>query len=73
MTDEPDREICPYCDNDLTVWLRFETWVWACLLLVQISMVAFLVIHGRKDKSFRQAFFILFAAVTLVDCALVLR
>ncbi|KAH7716074.1 hypothetical protein AAVH_16533 [Aphelenchoides avenae] len=60
------------CDDDLTVWLRFETWLWAVLLLVQLSMVAFMIIHGRKDKTFRQAFYAFFVAVTFVDCALAL-
>lgn len=60
------------CEDDWPVWLRFETWAWAVLLLVHLSMVAFLVIHGRKDTSFRQAFYVFFVAVTLVDCALAL-
>lgn len=65
--------MCSTADgDDWRVWWRLETWVWAVLLLVQLSMVAFVVIHGRKDKTFRQAFYVFFAAVTLVDCALVL-
>lgn len=40
-------------------------------LIVQISMVVFLVRHGRKEKSFRQAFYVFFIAVTLVDCTMV--
>ncbi|KAH7716075.1 hypothetical protein AAVH_16534, partial [Aphelenchoides avenae] len=70
MTDEDDDWYC--CDDDRSVWQRFETWLWAVLLLIQLSMLAFLVIHGRKDKSFRQAFYVFFMAVTIVDCALAL-
>lgn len=54
------------------LWLRFETWIWAGLLIVQLSMVAFLLLHGRKEGSFRRAFYVFFVAVTIVDCALVL-
>lgn len=71
-SNDEAKEYDSCCDDDWTVWLRFETWVWAVLLLIQLSMVGFLLIHGRKDKSFRQAFYVFFVAVTLVDCALVL-
>lgn len=72
MTVEEEVDDWYCCDDDWTVRLRFETWVWAFLLLVQLSMIAFLVIHGRKDRPFRQAFYVFFVAVTLVDCALAL-
>lgn len=70
MTDESEEGDC--CADDWSVWLNFETPVWAVLLLVQISMVVFLILHGRKEKMFRQAFYIFFGVVTVVDCVLVL-
>ncbi|KAH7680459.1 hypothetical protein AAVH_41166, partial [Aphelenchoides avenae] len=60
------------CSDDWSIWLRFETWIWAVLMLVQLSMISFLVFYGRKDKTFRQAFYVFFVAVTIVDCALAL-
>ncbi|KAH7668107.1 hypothetical protein AAVH_43056, partial [Aphelenchoides avenae] len=66
----PDGDDWSCCPDNWSVWRKGETWVWAVLLLVQLSMIAFLVIHGRKDKSFRQAFYVFFVAVTIVDCAL---
>ncbi|KAH7718436.1 hypothetical protein AAVH_14118 [Aphelenchoides avenae] len=70
MTVEGTDWYC--CDDDWAIWRRFETWIWAVLLLVQLSMVAFVVFRGRKDKSFRQAFYVFFVAVTIIDCALAL-
>lgn len=58
------------CEDDWSVWLRFETWIWAVLLVVHLSMVVFLVVHGRTDKAFREAFYVFLVAVTLVDCAI---
>lgn len=68
------RQIPPddCCADDGDVWLQFETWIWAVLLLLQVSMVVFLVADGRQDKTFRQAFYVFFVAVTIVDCVLVL-
>lgn len=66
---EEDEECCP---DNWAVWMHFETPIWAVLLLVQISMVVFLLLHGRKEKTFRQAFYVFFMVVTVADCALVL-
>lgn len=69
----PAKDSFDYCcDDDWAIWLRFETWIWALLLLIQMSMVAFVVIRGRKDSSFRQAFYVFFVAVSTVDCVLAL-
>src|SRR4051812_4309591 len=38
------------------------------LLLLHVSMVVFIVAHGRRDRDFRQAFFVQYAAVSIVDC-----
>lgn len=38
------------------------------LVLIQLSMALFIVIHGRKEKSFRQAFYTLFVSVTVAEC-----
>lgn len=40
-------------------------------VVLQLSMVVFLVVRGRKEKTFRQAFYVLFIAVTLIDCLVV--
>lgn len=78
MADKSNDESLLYeyddycCADNRTVWLRFETWMWAIFLVVQMSMVVFLVVHGRKDKSFREAFYVFFVVVTVVDCVLVL-
>lgn len=69
MTEEADVGDC--CADNWVVWTQFETWTWAVLLLVQVSMVVFLAVHGRRDKSLRQAFYVFFMAVTIVDCVLV--
>lgn len=37
-------------------------------VLVQASVVAFIWIHGRKEKSFRQAFYVFFMTGTIADC-----
>lgn len=71
LADESEEDE-PCCPDNWAVWLHFETPVWAVLLLVQISTVAFLLLHGRKEKTFRQAFYVFFIAVTVADCALVL-
>lgn len=63
-----DYDCCP---DNWSVWLRFETCIRAVFLLVQVSMAVFLVVHGRKAKSFRQAFYLFFVA-TVVNCVLVL-
>ncbi|KAH7680425.1 hypothetical protein AAVH_41200, partial [Aphelenchoides avenae] len=70
MTDQSSELDC--CADNLAVWMHFETWIWALLLLVQVSMVVFLVVRGRTDKSFREAFYVFFVAVTFVDCVLVI-
>lgn len=70
MADETEEEMLGCCADNWAVWLRFETWIWAVFLLVQVTMVVFLVIHGRSDKSFRQAFYVFFIAVTFIDCFL---
>lgn len=38
------------------------------LLLLHVSMIVFLVAHGRKDKAFRQAFYVQYVALSIVDC-----
>lgn len=38
---------------------------------VQLSMVVFLLFHCRREKTFRQAFYVFFVVVTCVDCLLV--
>lgn len=67
---EEDEEPC--CADNWAVWLRVQTPIWALLLLVQVSMIAFLVTRRRKERTFRQAFYVFFVAVTAVDCILVL-
>lgn len=71
MADETEEEMLGCCADKWAVWLRFETWIWAVFLLVQVTMVFFLVFHGRSDKSFRQAFYVFFVAVTFIDCFLI--
>lgn len=68
-------EDCDAYRKDLK-WLilcsRIEEALLAVFFTVQISMVGFLLVHGRRDKAFRQAFYIFFVAVTVVDCLLVI-
>ncbi|KAH7711756.1 hypothetical protein AAVH_20920 [Aphelenchoides avenae] len=37
------------------------------ILSVQLSMVVFLLVRGRKEKTFRQGFYLFFVAVTLAE------
>lgn len=53
---------------DVVESLTGETLVLAVLTSIQLSMVVMLLRQGRKDRNFRQAFFLLFVAVTIVDC-----
>lgn len=39
--------------------------------ILQLSMVVFILRHGRKEKSFREAFYNVFVAVTMADCTVV--
>lgn len=41
------------------------------LVGLHLSMVGFLAVHGRKERSFRQAFYLLFMSTTLADCVIV--
>lgn len=54
-----------------TIWNTAEPWILLVLLAVQLSMVLFLVRHGRREKAYRQPFYVLFVVLTLVDCFLV--
>lgn len=38
------------------------------LTMLQLSMVVLIVARCRRDASFRQAFYVQFVAVTIVDC-----
>lgn len=38
------------------------------LILLHVSMIVFICRSGRDDKTFRQAFYVQFAAVTAADC-----
>lgn len=40
----------------------------ALLIVPHVSMIVFLIAHGRKDTSFRQAFYVQFVVVSIVDC-----
>lgn len=48
-------------------WGIVETVALVPLLLLQLSVVVFLLARGRKDKSYRQAFYAFFIAVTVAD------
>jgi hypothetical protein len=48
-----------------------EDFILLPFISIQMSMAIFLVLHGHKEKAFRQAFYVFFVAVTIVDCALV--
>lgn len=50
----------------------FLTPVVFLILAVQLSVVVFLVVRGRKEKTFRQGFYLFFVAVTLVESLIVL-
>lgn len=47
-----------------------ESAVLAPFVLVQASVVVFLWLHGRKEKTFRQAFYVFFMTGTIADCFL---
>lgn len=49
-------------------WAIPETLALVPFLLVQVSMVVFILCRGRKDKSFRQAFYVFFVVGTIADC-----
>lgn len=51
---------------------RVEEALLAIFMVLQVSMVGFLVAHGRRDKTFQQAFYVFFVAVTIADCLLVM-
>lgn len=38
------------------------------LTLLHTSMIVFLILRGRTDKAFREAFYVQFLAVSVVDC-----
>lgn len=50
---------------------RVEEALLATFIAVQMSMIVFLLVHGRREKTFRQAFYVFFVAVTIADCLLV--
>lgn len=59
--------------DDLGIsWAVPQTLSLIPFLTLQLSMGIFLWRHGRKEKSFRQAFYVFFIAVTLADCTVVL-
>lgn len=68
-------EDCEAYRQDLN-WLvlcnRVEEALLAIFIAVQMSTVGFLLVHGRKEKTFRQAFYVFFVAVTVADCLLVI-
>ncbi|KAH7701968.1 hypothetical protein AAVH_30892 [Aphelenchoides avenae] len=37
-------------------------------VLMQASVVVFLLVHGRHEKAFRQAFYVFFITATIADC-----
>lgn len=47
-----------------------ETALLLPFLLIQASMALFLLLQGRREKSFRQAFYVIFVSVTVVDCTI---
>lgn len=53
------------------IWNTVEPWILSVFIAIQLSMVLFLLRHGRREKLFRQAFYILFIVLTLVECLLV--
>lgn len=60
-------------DWDVQVdWDVFATSLILPFLIVPLSMISFLLRRGRKQKSYRQAFYVFFVAVTVVDCTVVL-
>lgn len=53
------------------IWNTVEPTILIVLILVQLSTVLALLASGRKEKSFRQAFYIFFTSLTVIDCFLV--
>lgn len=54
--------------NAETPW----TLVYVVLIAFQLSVALLILRRGRSEKSFRQAFFVLFVAVTIVDSVLMI-
>lgn len=53
------------------IWNTVEPWILFLFIAIQLSMVVFLIRHGQREKLFRQAFYVLFIVLTLVECLLV--
>lgn len=49
-------------------WFTVEVVAVVLLILLHASMVLFIVVQGRHEKTFRQAFYTFFVLVTVVDC-----
>lgn len=45
-----------------------EFFIVLLLVLLHISMIVFIVVHGRQEKAFREAFYVQYAVVSVVDC-----
>lgn len=49
-------------------WFTVEVVAVILLILLHVSMVLFIVVQGRREKEFRQAFYTFFVFVVVVDC-----
>lgn len=70
--DEEAEDQCPvYIGVELGLnRFTMEFAVVLLLLLLHVTMILFLVVRGRRDPAFRQAFFVFFVAITTTDCVL---
>lgn len=48
--------------------MDLDTVVMVPFVLVQASVVMFVWLHGKKEKTFRQAFYVFFMTGTTADC-----
>lgn len=59
-------------DDDATNWAIAETVTLLPFLALHAGMVVFLLRRGRKEKSFRQAFYVFFVVVAGADCVVII-
>lgn len=58
-------------EEEGTDWAIVESVSLVPFWLLHVSMVVFLLSRGRKDKSYRQAFYVFFVVVTIADCTVI--
>ncbi|KAH7698637.1 hypothetical protein AAVH_34268 [Aphelenchoides avenae] len=71
-TEDPVSAYCTFW-NSLCFGLGWNIFSveWAVVMMflpLYVSMIVFILAYGRREKTFRQAFYVLYVAVSMIDC-----